>query len=180
MYSGGPTDYGITERNEMSDYTGPGGHGPKPSGMICVDGVLYLASQNLLGTKQPAHGLKSQHGSDAQIICSTDHGAYWVPQMACFQAGRVAAPMFPDHKSGGPAFINFGQDNAHARDAYVYAISTDQLPSVHRAARYGVPVKWMESDGVTGWIQFSGSWGRDVREKLYYRSNLHRFRLKMR
>ena len=44
-FSGGPTDYRVTRLNPMPDYRGYGGNGPKPCGMIQVDGLLYLAFQ---------------------------------------------------------------------------------------------------------------------------------------
>lgn len=281
-FSGMPPDYKITKVNHMNDYLGWGGDGPKPSGMICVDGILYLAFQNMRRTRRPAHGLISQHGSDAQIVYSTNKGHFWVPTLC-----NIEAPMFPGHKFGGPAFINFGKNNANARDEYVYAVSTDQwdngsnlrlgrvlkerimdreawewvcafgpggepawshdleeaIPvlSIHRwiglpemvylagIERYllltwrlhrdfspddgtdllifeapepwgpfslvyyeeywegkefnpycpRLPLKWMEPDGVTGWLQFSGSWGENGQAKLYYRSNIRKFRLKL-
>ena len=43
-----------------------------------------------------------------------------------------------------------------------------------------LPLKWMESDGVTGWLQFSGSWGTYGQQQLYYRSNIRKFRLRLR
>ena len=281
-FSGMPPDYTITKVSHMNDYLGWGGDGPKPSGMICVDGVLYLAFQNMLRTRIPAHGLASQHGSDAQIVYSTNKGQYWwVPAL-----GTIEAPMFPDHKFGGPAFVNFGKNHEGARDEYVYATSGDQwdngsnlrlgrvradsimrarswewvcaftaggdpawsgdlgaaIPvlSVHRCIslpemvylpgieRYllltwrlrqdfsplhgtdltiyeapepwgpfslayfeetwegiavnpycpRVPLKWMEDDGLTGWLQFSGRWGGP--DRMYYRSNIRRFRLVLR
>ncbi len=278
--SGMPPDYRIAKVNPMNDYLGWGGDGPKPSGMICVGGVLYLAFQNMLRTRRPAHGLISQHGSDAQIVYSTNHGGFWVPAL-----GNIAAPMFPGHMFGGPAFINYGRNNANARDEYVYAVSTDQwdngsnlrlgrvradsivraeawewvsafgpqgqpawspelreaIPvlSIHRwiglpdmvylagIGRYllltwrlhgdfspdqgtdllilespepwgpfslvyfeeywegrefnpycpRLPLKWMEADGLMGWLQFSGSWGPQGQAAGYYRSNIRRFRL---
>jgi len=282
-FAGTAPDYTITKANHMNDYTGWGGDGPKPSGMICVEGVLYLAFQNLLRNRKPAFGLRSQHGSDAQIVYSIDKGWMWVPAL-----GNVHAPMFPGHRFGGPAFVNFGRNNADARDSYVYGVSGDQwdngsslrlgrvpadsilrreawewvcgftpsqepawhpelddsIPvlSLHRwlglpemvylagIQRYvlltwrlhkdfspddgtdllvfespepwgpfslvhfeeywegkefnpycpRVPLKWIESDGVTGWLQFSGSWGKSARQAGYYRSNVRQFRLKMR
>jgi hypothetical protein len=197
-------------------------------------------------------------------------------------------PMFPGHKFGGPAFVNFGKNNANARDEYVYAVSTDQwdngsnlrlgrvpkdqimrreawefvcafgsadepawsydldeavpVLSIHRwiglpemvylagIGRYllltwrlhqdfspdhgtdllildapepwgpfslvhfeeywegkefnpycpRLPLKWIEPDGITGWLQFSGNWGRHGQEAGYYRSNIRKFRLKRR
>jgi hypothetical protein len=120
-FSGGPSDYKISKVQEMPDYTGWGGNGPKPSGMICVDGTLYLAYQNLLRIKPPAWGLASQNGTDAQIVYSSDHGFLFRPQIS-----DTPAPMFPGHKFGGPAFINYGRNNANARDNYIYAVSSDQ------------------------------------------------------
>jgi hypothetical protein len=281
-FTGGPTDYKITKVNPMNDYLGWGGNGPKPSGMICVDGVLYLAFQNMLRTRKPPFSLLSQHGSDAQIVYSTNKGGFWVPAL-----GNIAAPMFPSHKFGGPAFVNFGRNNANARDGYVYAVSSDQwdngsnlrlgrvsadsimrreawewvcafgpsgepawshdldeavpVLSLHRwlgipemvyLAGIGrfllltwrlhtdfsggdgtdlivfeapepwgpfslahfeeywegkdfnpycprVPLKWMDPDGTTGWLQFSGSWSEAGQRAGFYRSNVRQFRLKM-
>jgi hypothetical protein len=125
-FSGGPVDYTIAKINHMNDYTGWGGNGPKPTGMICVDGILYLAFQNVRRMRQAPHSLVSQHGSDAHIIHAvrdnSGHGVSpWAPAFA-----NIQAPMFPGYKFGGPAFINFGRNNANARDEYVYAISSDQ------------------------------------------------------
>lgn len=142
-------DFGIEPINTMPGLMGPGGNGPKPSGMISVNGSLYLAAQNLLGKKPPAHKEKSQHGSDATILRSDDFGATWYPDI---QTGLMEMeakfydrpnwrwlnppeertgwkgwePMFPGWKFGGPSFVQFGRDNADAVDSYVYAISGDQ------------------------------------------------------
>ncbi len=119
--SGNPPHYIITRVNPMSDYRGNGGEGQKPSGMISIDGVLFLAFQNLEGKKPTPHLSTSQHGSDAAITASRDHGKTWSPAIK-----DMKAPMFPGPMFGGPAFVNFGRDNAGARDGYVYAVSTDQ------------------------------------------------------
>ena len=282
-FAGGPTDHTITKINTMPAYTGWGGNGPKPSGLICVGGTLYLAFQNLLGKKAPACGIASQHGTDAHISSSTDHGRTWEPI-----PGDIAEPMFPGHLFGGPAFIQFGRDNAGAKDEFVYAVSGDQwdngtqlrlgrvpadsilrreawqwvsgidrtgqprwnaeldkaaavlaltrsisLPEmvwVASVRRYllltwrlhqdfspdhgtdlivlespepwgpfslvyseelwegieltpycpRLPLKWIEPDGVTGWLQFSGTWRNPARKLPYYRSHVRRFRLKLR
>ena len=279
-FSGLPPDYRISKVNDMPAFTGWGGEGPKPTGLISVGGVPYLAFQNLLGKKPPAHGTRSQHGSDATIVRSEDFGKTWEPDIR-----DVEAPMFPGCDFGGPAFVNFGQDNVGARDDFVYAVSSDQwdngshlrlgrvpqdrimeaeawewvaelrlskyprwthnlaeavpilsderrlsLPEMVYLAgieRYllltwrlhqdfsnehgsslivydapepwgpfslahyeeywetkdvnpycpRLPLKWMEPDGRTGWLQFSGSWRRD---SPHYRSNLRKFRLRMR
>ena len=124
-FIGGPEDYKIEQINPMPGFVGGGGTGPKPTGMICVDGVLYLAVQNIKGIQPAPFGMGSQHGSDAHIFF--DHhrqawkGATWFPRY-----NDIKEPMFPGYKFGGPAFVNFGKDNENARDNYVYAISGDQ------------------------------------------------------
>lgn len=120
-FSGFPPEYKITKVNEMYGYVGNGGEGPKPSGMICVDGVLYLAFQNLLGKKPAVYGKKSQHGTNASIVCSKNHGKTWTPDI-----NDIKEPMFPGYIFGGPAFVNFGRNNENARDNYVYAVSAEQ------------------------------------------------------
>ncbi len=282
-FAGGPTDYQITKLNHMNEYTGWGGNGPKPSGMICVQGVLYLAFQNLRRCRQGPYSLISQHGSDAHIVYSTAKGQWWVPALP-----TISEPMFPGHRFGGPAFINFGKNNTNARDEFVYAVSSDQwdngsnlrlgrvpadsimrraawqwvcawhpdgqpawsyeldeaIPvlSLHRwmglpemvylagIKRYllltwrlrgdfsptegtdlvifespepwgpfrlvhfeehwegqafnpyapRLPLKWLNSDGLSGWLQFSGSWGPQGQAAGYYHSNVRPFRLTMR
>ena len=127
-FIGSPEDYKIIKLNEMIDYVGWGGNGPKPTGMICVDGLLYLAVQNMRRTQTPPFGLGSQHGSDAQIIFSQynndkDRGTLWTPSFENINKKEV---MFPGYKFGGPSFVNFGKNNENARDDYVYAVSGDQ------------------------------------------------------
>lgn len=281
-FTGGPLDYRIQQINAMKEYAGWGGNGPKPTGMICVDGVLYLAVQNMKGAQKPPFSTASQHGSDAHIIYSTNKGMFWVPSYK-----NISEPMFPGSKFGGPSFVNFGQNNENVKDGYVYAVSGDQwdngsnirlgrvpadsivrkeawewvcgfTPSFEAAwshdlnesipilslykwlgvpemvymkgidrylmfswrfykdfspedgtdllifeapQPYGpfslvhyeeywegknfnpycprLPLKWVEPDGVTCWLQFSGSWGAEGQEKGYYRSNIRKMRLIM-
>jgi len=144
--TGSPPHFEVHRLNDHPGYRGYGGNGPKPSGMICVDGVLYYAVQNLLGKKTPPNRLNSQHGSDATIICSHDHGLTWTPDLnplfgdfmnqydrqtwketeALRSSFRGFIPMFPGSAFGGPSFVQFGRNNEHAVDDFVYAISGDQ------------------------------------------------------
>jgi hypothetical protein len=151
--TGTPEQFSVERVNDMPGHTGWGGHGPKPSGMISVDGSLYYAVQNLLGWKPPRYGINSQHGSDASLFRSDDYGKTWTPDindtLAAFyrEEHTIGAwddtrkawktpppertnangwkPMFPGNWFGGPSFIQFGQDNEEAADDYVYAISAD-------------------------------------------------------
>lgn len=142
-------NFGIEQVNTMPGLMGPGGNGAKPSGMMSVNGSLYLAVQNLLGKKPSPHREKSQHGSDATILRSDDYGKTWAPDIQTGLAEMEAAhydrrswkwlnppeertgwkdwqPMFPGALFGGPTFIQFGKNNADAVDGYVYAVSGDQ------------------------------------------------------
>jgi len=142
-------DFGVEQVNTMPGLMGPGGNGAKPSGMVSVNGSLYLAAQNLLGRKLAAHSTESQHGSDATILRSDNFGKTWTPDIQTGLAEMEAEfydrptmrwlsspeartgwkdwhPMFPGWKFGGPSFVQFGRDNSDSVDAYVYAISGDQ------------------------------------------------------
>ncbi len=136
--------------NDMEGYIGGGGAGPKPTGMICVDSKLYFAAQNLLGWKKPRFREKSQHGSDASILCSEDYGKTWTPDLnqllldfekeyydraGGFDGWKIPPeyrnsikgwePMFSGNLFGGPSFVQFGKNNEDAIDEYVYAVSGD-------------------------------------------------------
>lgn len=145
---GSPEAFELERVNNMRGYIGPGGGGPKPTGMASVDGKLYYAVQNLLGHKLPRFREKSQHGSDATILCSEDFGKSWTPdlndllsEMEKEQFDRKKSswltppeqrseykgwrPMFTGSFFGGPSFIQFGKNNEDAVDDYIYAISAD-------------------------------------------------------
>jgi hypothetical protein len=116
-------DFRISRPNRMDDFRGAGGAGPKPTGLISVNGVLYLAFQNATGrgdriTDNADVIINYGHGYDAQIIASSDFGLSWKPSLK-----EIEKPMFPGRLFGAPAFINFGKDNEGARDNFVYAIS---------------------------------------------------------
>jgi len=149
--TGTPENFSVERVNDLLGQTGWGGSGPKPSGMISVDGVLYYAAQNYLGWKPPRYGINSQHGSDATILRSDDYGKTWTPDLDDMLYDYYCKhytvgpphheawdnrpedraqidgwkPMFPGSWFGGPSFIQYGQDNRDAVDGYVYAVSTD-------------------------------------------------------
>lgn len=179
-FSGGPTDYVISKVNHMNDYRGWGGNGPKPTGMICVDGILYLAFQNLRRMQPAPFSMRSQHGSDAHIIYADSNvsGCWgvnqWTPALP-----NITEPMFPGHKFGGPAFINFGKNNANARDGYVYAVSTDQWDNGSNLRLGRVPADRIVRREAWEWVcAFSPSgepaWHHDLDESVPVLS-LHRW-----
>lgn len=146
-FSGDPPNYRISRVHPMTDFREYGGSGPKPTGMICVRGVLYLAYQNLLGNKPPQYGTRSQHGDDAAIIASSDHGKTWSPGPK-----TLKVPMFPGPAFGGPAFINFGRNNANARDNYVYAVSADQWDNGSKLRLGRVPNDKIMDASAWSWV----------------------------
>ncbi|MHC4229110.1 MAG: serine hydrolase, partial [Planctomycetota bacterium] len=95
---GAPTDFqGLNVRTETGERIGQGANGAKASGMLMVDGVLYMLVRNT---------------GNAQVAWSVDHGKSWDWCDWKFQAGF-----------GAPAFLNFGKDYAGARDRFVYIYS---------------------------------------------------------
>jgi len=88
---GTPTDFkGINIRTETGERFGQGSHGAKASGMLMVDGVLYMMVRNT---------------DNSQVAWSNDHGKTW---------------KWSDWKFitsfGAPSFLNFGKNYAGARD----------------------------------------------------------------
>jgi hypothetical protein len=87
----------------------PGSYNRKPTGMICVDGVLYLAIQDL--------NFDFNDAPAASISKSVDRGVTW-------QWDRTA-PMFKDYRFTTIMFVDYGKNNENAPDDYVYAYGLD-------------------------------------------------------
>jgi CubicO group peptidase (beta-lactamase class C family) len=86
-------------RSPTLESKGDGKHGKKASGILCVDGTLYLWARN---------------AANAQLAWSKDHGQTW--QWADWKFTT---------SFGCPTFLNFGQDYSGARDDFVYVYSPD-------------------------------------------------------
>jgi len=98
--SGFPPDFtGTNLRTETGETKGDGPHGKKASGLLMVQGVLYLWARN---------------AGNAQLAWSADHGQTWTWSDWKFTTGF-----------GCPCFLNFGKNYAGARDGYVYVYSPD-------------------------------------------------------
>jgi len=89
---------------------GHGAHGRKASGMLMVDGVLYMWVRNA-----------NLNGEHSHLAWSLDHARTW----------RWADWRFEEF--GYCTFLNFGRNYAGARDDYVYVFSHDH-PSAYVAA----------------------------------------------
>jgi CubicO group peptidase (beta-lactamase class C family) len=97
---GGPEDFrGINLRATTAENKGQGKAGKKASGMLMVDGVLYMLARN---------------ADHAQLAWSKDHGQSWE-----WADWRFTSSF------GCPTFLNFGKNYAGARDEFVYVYSPD-------------------------------------------------------
>jgi CubicO group peptidase (beta-lactamase class C family) len=108
--TGGPADFrGENMPAAEGEFRGDGRSGRKASGLLMVDGVLYLLARNL---------------GNAQLAWSRDRGATWT------WAGWKFTNGF-----GCPTFLNFGPDYAGARDGFVYVYSMDSDSAYEAADR---------------------------------------------
>jgi CubicO group peptidase (beta-lactamase class C family) len=97
---GGPDKFtGVNIRAATAENRGAGKDGKKASGMLMVEGVLYMWARN---------------AGNAQLAWSKDHGQTWTWADWKFTAGF-----------GCPTFLNFGKNYDGARDEFVYVYSPD-------------------------------------------------------
>lgn len=107
---GGPADFtGVNIPAPTAEFKGGGKDGKKASGMLMVDGMLYMLVRNT---------------DNAQLAWSKDHGKTWD------WADWKFTTSF-----GCPTFLNFGKNYAGARDEYVYIYSHDGASAYEAADR---------------------------------------------
>ena len=94
-----PGFVGTNIRSSIEQY-GNGSSGKKASGMLSIDGVLYMWVRNIDG-----------NGKHSQLAWSEDYGKTWQWSNWKFE------------EFGYSTFINFGKNYEGARDNYVYTIS---------------------------------------------------------
>ena len=133
--TGGPEKFqGTNLRSSTAERTGGGASGPKVSGMLMVDGVLYMLVRNT---------------DNSQLAWSKDRGKTWTWSDWKFETSF-----------GYPTFLNFGRNYAGARDEYVYIYSHDADSAYRRADRMvlaRVPAKQItERDAYTFFERFDG------------------------
>lgn len=96
---GGPENYkALNLRSRSAERKGDGPAGAKASGLLCVNGVLYMWIRNT---------------GNSTLAWSEDHGQSWTWGFTF------------DESFGCPAFINYGRNYAGAVDDYVYVYSQD-------------------------------------------------------
>ena len=97
--TGRPSDFhGVNIRSPSGERLGDGANGPKASGLLMVEGVLYMWVRNT---------------GNATLAWSDDRGRSW-------EWGFRLTESF-----GCPTFLNYGRNYAGARDEYVYVYSSD-------------------------------------------------------
>lgn len=136
----------------------------KPTGMLCSEGTLYLAVQDL--------ALDFNTAPAATIARSDDHGATWT--------WDSSAPMFDDGVFTTIWFADYGQDAASAPDpgyAYAYGLDgnwrdsfSDAVPDPTELFLARVPIDsvqdaatWQFYDGAPG--DAEASWTDDIAMK---------------
>ncbi len=154
---------------------GDGPAGPKASGLLMVDGTLYLWARNT---------------TNSQLAWSRDHGVTW-----SWADWRFTQSF------GCPSFVNFGRNYAGARDGFVYVLSPDAndaytpadhlimarvpLGRIREHAAYEF-CAGLEGDGAVRWTPHLAQRGPIFthpsachRPKLDFHAALHRYLLVM-
>ena len=103
-------------RNVGTDWNGSG-YTVKPTGILCRNGSLYLAFQNL-------DAVSFSSAPAASIARSDDHGSTWTWDTKTPMFGGTSKnqqqPLFTTI-----FFLDFGKNSAYALDSYVYAYGLD-------------------------------------------------------
>jgi hypothetical protein len=152
--SGNPPNVkGLNIRTPSGERVGEGAFGPKASGMLMVDGILYMWVRNM---------------NNSQLATSVDHGRTWTWADWKFQ-----------ESFGCPNFINYGKDYSNAKDGYVYTYSpddetayklTDQMV-LTRVPKENV-MDWRYYEFFTGSDSDGGPvWSEDIRKRKPVFSN---------
>ena len=100
---------GINIRTQSGERIGQGAAGAKASGMLMVDGVLYMLVRNT---------------DNSQLAWSLDRGKHW--QWSAWQFEK---------SFGAPTFLNYGENYTGTRDQYVYLYSHDSDSAYEPADR---------------------------------------------
>ena len=150
VVEGSPDDFKGKNIFSPDQQFGQGKSGKKASGLLMVDGVLYMWARNA-----------DSNGSGSRLAWSEDHGKNW--EWADWQFKEF----------GYPTFINYGKNYSGARDTYVYAVSHDN-PSAYECADHFVLMrvarkKILDRNSYEFFRQFDSNgnpvWTSDITEK---------------
>ena len=104
-----PSVSGANLRSATIEQRGDGAKGKKASGLLMVDGILYLMVRN---------------AANSQLAWSADRGRTWTWSNWKF-----------DVSFGAPTFLNFGRNYEGARDGFAYVYSHDSDSAYNPADR---------------------------------------------
>ena len=136
---GGPNDFaGTNIRSSSGERMGDGPAGVKASGLLMVDGILYMWARN---------------ASNPQLAWSDDRARTWHWEFRM------------EESFGSPAFLQFGRNYAGARDEFVYTYSQDG-PSAYEPSDglvlARVPKNRVRQRGIWEFFPRLDSYGRPV------------------
>jgi hypothetical protein len=142
---------GINIQSESGEQIGQGEKGKKASGMLMVDGTLYMLVRNA-----------NHAGEESQLAWSDDHGKTWSYGKWLFTKSF-----------GSPTFLNFGENYQGARDNYVYIYSNDETSAYKTADRMvmaRVPKDKIKQRGAYEFFKDLNAngdpeWTKDVKER---------------
>ncbi len=142
-----PSVDGMNLRSRTGEKVGDGKYGMKASGILMVDGLLYMLVRN---------------AQNARLMWSADHGSTW--EMADWRF---------DVSFGCPTFLNRGKNYGDAPDGYVYIYSNDDA-SAYKNSDHFVLAR-VPKDQMRDWRQyeyFAGyeagnrpKWSEDIRKR---------------
>ena len=116
---GTPPDHKVITINPMTEYGRFQEHDGldtwKGNGLVCIEGVLYLAVSQHSGAMDFPDNVQRTY--DATIVKSTDYGKTWSKKP------EVGKAMFPGTRFSTPFFVQYGKNYDGAMDEYVYAVS---------------------------------------------------------
>lgn len=137
----------------------------KPTGMLCVGGVIYLAYQNL-------NESTFNDAPAANIIESTNSGVTWSANGGTPMFGTPGTPNSPTaYKFTTIFFLDFGENSSNAIDGYVYAYGLDNNWR-SQTAMYLARVPNTSVLTRSSWQFFTGmsggtpTWSNDITQKV--------------
>jgi CubicO group peptidase (beta-lactamase class C family) len=141
-----PNIKGQNIRSKSGETVGQGPAGVKASGIIMIDSKLYMWVRN---------------ANNARLAYSTDRGKNW-----------TWADWKIDTSFGCPNFVNYGKNNAGAKDGYVYIYSVDDA-SAYKYADKMVMVRvnktqlmnWKAYEFLAGYKAGMPVWSEDIRKR---------------
>lgn len=149
-----PALEGENIRTYTGERVGQGVYGEKASGMLMVDGVLYMLLRNAGNTR---------------LMWSDDHSKTWEQADWKF-----------DVSFGCPTFLNYGKNNEGAPDDYVYIYSPDEASAYKNSDRFVLArvhknqiKNWREYEYFAGFDSRNNpNWTEDIRQREAVFSNL--------